>query len=329
MTFQSPARLVLLLVIPLVVAGYVASRRRGARRAANLAAEGLAVADVGRRLGWRRHLPFALTALALAALAVGMARPAATVKTPRRQGTVVLAVDVSNSMGATDVKPSRLEAAKSAARAFVNKQPAGVRIAVVAFGDGAVPVQAFTTSHSDLVKAIDRLSVGGGTSMGKALLTSLDTIAGKTLTIDPQALASDSGQVDVGYYGGAVIVLLSDGEETSQPDPVAMAGVASVAGVHIHAIGVGTTQGTTIQVGGFSVATALDSDLLQKVAGVTNGTYHAASDATGLASVARGIDLRFKIVAQHIEITALFAIAAALLLVAGGLLSILWFGRVV
>src|SRR5438105_7293131 len=145
MTFQSPGRLGFLLLVPLVIAGYVAARRRRAQRTAALTAQGLAVAEVGRRLGWRRHLPFALIALALAGLAVGLARPAATVKTPRRQGTVVLAIDVSNSMGATDVTPSRLEAAKAAARAFVAKQPTGVRMAVVAFGDGAVPVQIFTT----------------------------------------------------------------------------------------------------------------------------------------------------------------------------------------
>src|SRR5205085_11960679 len=107
--------------------------------------------------------------------------------------------------------------------------------------------------------------VGGGTSMGKGLHASLEAIAGKPLTIDPEQLASDSGQVDVGYYGGSTIVVFSDGEETSEPDPVAMAGVASVAGVRVDTIGVGTAAGTTVDVGGFSVATALDSGLLRQV----------------------------------------------------------------
>lgn len=328
MTFQSPARLVFVLVVPLVVSAYVIAGRRRADRAASLASQGLAAADVGRPLGWRRHLPFAGVAVALGALAVAVARPAATISTLRRQGTVVVAIDVSNSMRATDVKPSRLAAAKAAARAFVKKQPSGVRVAVVAFGDGAVRVQSLTSTHGDAVKAIDRLTVGGGTSLGKGLLTSLETIAGKALTIDPQALASDSGEVHVGYYGGTSIVLLSDGEETSEPDPVAMANVASAAGVRIHTIGVGTEAGTTIKVRGFTVATALDKDLLQKVASVSNGSYHAAGDAAGLSSVASDIDLRFKTVAEHVEVTALFVIGALVLLVAASCLSLLWFGRV-
>ena len=124
-------------------------------------------------------------------------------------------------------------------------------------------------------------------------------------------------------------MLLSDGEKTSRPDPVALAGVASVAGVHVHTIGIGTAAGTTVQIGGFSVATALDSDLLKKVASVTDGSYHQADDAAGLTAISKTIDLQFKVVTQHTEITGLFAAAAALLLVAGALLSVLWFGRVV
>ena len=253
----------------------------------------------------------------------------ATVSLPRREATVVLAIDVSNSMAATDVKPSRIEAAKAAAGAFVRRQPPAVRIGVVAFGPGAVIVQTPTLAHGDALKAVERLSLGGGTSVGQGLLTSLDAIAGKTLTIDVAALSSDSGKVDVGYYGASTIVLFSDGEETSGPDPVALAGVASVAGVHVQTIGIGTAAGTTVQINGFSVATALDSDLLQKVASVTDGSYHQANDAAGLTAISKTIDLRFKVVTEHTEITAAFAAAAVLLLAAGALLSVLWFGRVV
>ena len=124
------------MLVPVVVAAYVSSRRRRARRAAALAAQGLVTTDVGRRLRWRRHVPFALFAAALAVLVVALARPMATVKTPRREATVILAIDVSNSMAATDVKPTRIEAAKTAAGAFVRQQPPAVRIGVVAFGDG-------------------------------------------------------------------------------------------------------------------------------------------------------------------------------------------------
>jgi Ca-activated chloride channel family protein len=329
MTFGSPWMLAGLVLIPALVAAYVRSRRQRTRRAAALAAQGLIVRGLGRRLRLRRHLPFALFAAALALLVVALARPMATVQTPRREATVIVAVDVSNSMAAADVKPSRIEAAETAATAFVRQQPAGVRIGVVAFGQSAVIVQPPTFTHGDALKAIDRLSLGGGTSLGQGLLTSLDAIAGKTLTINESALSSDSGRVDIGYYGGATIVLLSDGEVTSPPDPVAMARLASVAGVRVQTVGVGTAAGTTVQIDGFTVATALDSDLLKSVAAVTNGSYYQASDAAGLTAISKTINLHFKIVTQHTEVTGIFAAAAALLLVAGALLSVLWFGRVV
>jgi Ca-activated chloride channel homolog len=242
---------------------------------------------------------------------------------------VILALDVSNSMKADDVKPSRMDAAKAAARAFVDRQPREVRVGVVAFGDGAVAVQAPTNTHADALRAIDRLTSEGGTSMGQALITSLGAIAGRPLTVDLEAVASDSAEVDIGYFGSASIVLFSDGEETSQPDPVAVAEVASVAGVRVHTIGVGTPEGAVVQVDGFSVATALDRKLLEEVASVTDGSYHEAGDAAGLAEISETIDLRFKLVSEHTEVSGLFAAGGAVLLVVGALLSILWFGRVV
>jgi Ca-activated chloride channel homolog len=242
---------------------------------------------------------------------------------------VILAMDVSNSMRADDVKPSRLEAAKAAARAFVERQPPAVRIGVVAFGDGAVVVQAPTNGHVDVVKAIDRLTTQGGTSVGQALVASLSAIAGKPVVIDPEALASDSAQVDIGYFGSATVVVFSDGEETGRPDPVDMAEVASVAGVRVHTVGVGTVQGTVLEVDGFSVATALDRELLDEVATTTDGTYHEGGDAEGLAEISKTIDLRFKMVADHTEVTGLFSAVGAVLLMVGAVLSVLWFGRVV
>ena len=329
MTFRSPWMLGLLLLVPALVAAYVSSRRRRARRAAQLAEQGLVTASSTARLGARRHVPFGLFAAALTLLLIGVARPMTTVKTPRQEGTVILALDVSNSMKADDVTPTRIEAAKEAARAFVERQPPAVRIGVVAFGDGAVVVQTPTNAHADVLGAIDRLTPEGGTSLGQALVTSLTAIAGKPVTIDPEALASDSAQVDIGYFGSATVVLLSDGEETSRPDPVSVAEVASVAGVRVHTIGVGTPAGTVVQVDGFSVATALDRELLEEVAAVTDGTYHEGDDAEGLKAISESIDLRFKLVSEHTEVTGLFSAAGIALLMAGALLSVLWFGRVV
>ncbi len=329
MTFHSPWMLGLLVVIPAIVAGYGWTQRRRTRRSAALAEQGLVTTAVPRRTRIRRHVPFGLFAAALTLLVVGTARPMATVKTPRREGTVILAIDVSNSMKADDVKPTRIDGAKAAARAFVDRQPPAVRIGVVAFGDGAVIVQTPTNAHADVDKAIERLTPEGGTSLGQALVTSLNAIAGKPVTIDPQALASDAGSVDVGYYGSASVVLLSDGEETSRPDPVTVAEVLSSAGVRVHTIGVGTEEGTVVQLNGFSVATALNSDLLKQVASLTDGAYHEAGDAAGLSAISKTIDLHFKVVSQHTEITGLFSAAGAVLLLAGALLSVLWFGRVV
>ena len=265
MTFGAPWVLVLLLAIPALVAAYVRARRRRARRAAALSEQGLVVAAASQsRMRVRRHVPFALFALALTLLVVGMAQPMSTVKTPRREGTVILAIDVSNSMRADDVQPTRMEAAKAAARAFVERQPPAVRVGVVAFGDGAVVVQTPTNAHADVIRAIDRLSSEGGTSLGQGLVTALSAIAGKPVNIDFAGAGQRLGRGRHRLLRIAPSVLLfSDGEETSRPDPVAVAQVASVAGVRVHTIGIGTPAGAVVQVDGFSVATALDSELLR------------------------------------------------------------------
>ena len=327
MTLGSPEWLLSLLVVPVAVAAYLSSRRRRAQRMAALATQGLGATPSGHGGGWRRHLPFALLALALALLAIAAAKPMASVVTPRRQATVILAMDVSNSMAAKDVKPTRMEAAKVAASAFVREQPSGVRIGVVAFGLTAVIVQPTTSDHAAVLGAIKRLSVGGGTSLATGILTSLDALAGKTLKVNTAALNEDnSGAVNIGYYGGATIVLFSDGEDTSQTDPLTIARLASVAGVRIQAIGVGTVAGAAVQIGEFSVATALDPQTLQDVAKVTNGAYHQADDQAALRDVSKTIDLHFTTVTQYTQISAVFAAAAALLIAVGALLSVLWFG---
>jgi Ca-activated chloride channel family protein len=330
MTFGSGLWLLCFLLLPLVVAGYVRSRRRRRRRSAALAAQGLVATDPGRRRGWRVHLPFALFLAALALLVVAIARPMAAIKTPRRTATVILAIDVSNSMAATDVKPSRFAAAKSAASTFVRDQPSTVRIGLVAFGPTAVIVQRPTSTHTEVLQAIKGLSLGGGTSLGVGILTALDAIAGKTLKVNTASLGEDnSGAVNIGYYGGATIVLISDGEDTSQIDPVTMARLASTAGVRIQTIGVGTAAGTTVQIDGFSVATALDSANLQSVATTTNGSYHAVNDQQAVADVSKTIDLHFSVFTQYTQISALFTIAALLLLAIGALISVRWFGRLI
>ena len=329
MTFATPEWLWTLVAVPAAVAVYVAARRRRTRRSEALAAQGLLITGPGRRQGWRRNLPFTLFAAALALLALAAARPMATVKTPRLTSTVILAMDISNSMGAKDVKPSRIGAAKLAARDFVHDQPSSVKIGVVAFGPSALIVQRPTFDHPAVVQSINDLSLGGGTSLATGILTSLDALAGKSLKVNVKALNEDnSNEVNIGYYGGATIVLISDGEDTSQTNPVTMARLASSAGVRIQTIGVGTVAGTTVQIGGFSVATALDPQTLEDVAKVANGAYHQVDDRAAVRDISQTIDLHFTVVNEYIQISAIFAVAAMLLLVVGALLSVLWFGRV-
>jgi Ca-activated chloride channel family protein len=329
MTFATPEWFLALLVVPAAVAFYVAARHRRVRRSAELAAQGLLARGPGGRQDWRRNLPFTLFALALALLAVAAARPMATVKTPRLQSTVILAMDVSNSMGAKDVKPSRIGAAKLAARDFVRDQPSSVKIGVVAFGPNAVIVQTPSFDHPTVLRAINDLSLGGGTSLATGILTSLDALAGKTLKVNLKALNQDNSKaINIGYFGGATIVLISDGEDTSQIKPATMARLASSAGVRIQTIGVGTAAGTTVQIDGFSVATALQPQTLEDVAKVTNGTYHQVADRAAVQAVSRTINLHFTVVSEYTQITAIFVVAAMVLLVVGALLSVLWFGRV-
>jgi len=331
MSLGSPWMLLWLAVVPLLVLAYVRLVvRRRSRRAERLASEGLVATPTSRRgLRWRRHVPFALFASAIVLVCVGLARPSMSFALPQREGTVILAFDVSNSMRADDLEPTRMAAAKAAATAFVERQPSTIKIGVVAFGDSALTVLRPTNDQEEAVAAIRRLSPGGGTSLGQGLFTSLSTIAGKPLQLDESALESDAGEVDIGFFGSSAIVLLSDGENTSRPDPLRLAEVASSAGVPVHAIGVGTPEGTVVEVDGFNVATALDEDLLTEIADVTNGSYNRAGDTATLGRVYESIDLELKQVDEEREVTALFAAAGALLLAIGSLLSIAWFGRVI
>lgn len=317
MTFSYPFMLVVaLLVTAAAVVAYVALQRR---RTAALASTGL----VARRPV--RHLPYVLFLLALPVLLVGGARPEASVKVPRASGTVMLVVDASNSMTATDLEPSRLGAARRAASDFVKVQPDSVDIGVVVFGQQALNTQVPTDNHDEAIAAINRLKSGGGTSLGQAILAALSVIVGKPVAL-PEG---DTPPADLGYWRSATIVLLSDGENTGGPDAEAAALLASDAGVRIETVGIGTERGTTIEVDGFELATALNADVLTMIADATGGSYHAAGDAESLRAATRSIDLRITLQDKIVELTAVFAIAGIVLLVIGALLSIRWYGRVV
>jgi Ca-activated chloride channel homolog len=327
MSLTWPWMLLSLVAVPLLVLAYRAQLRRREQRRNELAR--IALVTVGPAVRDRlRHVPAVLLLGALTLLLVSLARPTATVAEPRREGTVVLAFDVSTSMAAKDVSPTRLDAAKAAARSFVARQPASIRLGVVAFGDSAVVSQQPTDNRGQVLAAIDRLSPQGGTALGRGIASALGAIAGKPLRLDEGAQDGPDG-ADIGYYRSAAVVLLSDGENTTRPDPLELADLASSAGVRIYPIGVGSPQGTVLEVDGFQISTALDEATLKQIAKTTDGTYYSASDTASLAKVYDSVDLAWTTRSARHEVTSWFAAAAALLLLVGVGLSIVRTGSVV
>jgi Ca-activated chloride channel family protein len=334
MSFIWPSMLFSLLLVPLFGAGYIGLVKRRQEKTANLGMMGLLQTGAGQKLGRRKHLPFVLFLAAISLLLVGFARPELPVDLPRVEGTVILAFDVSNSMIADDLEPNRMEAAKAAARNFIENQPPTVQVGIVAFSNGGLIVQQPTNITADLLAAVDRLSPQGATSLGQGIFTSLNAIAGEPIEIDEAALESEDLQsgdlqdVDIGYYGSAVIVMLSDGEDTTGIDPLQMAQLAANGGVRIFPIGIGSTAGTVVEIDGFSVATVLDEAILQEIAGLTSGTYFYADDEADLEEIYDSIDLQLTIRGEKMEVTSIIAGIGLLLFLAGGGLSMVWFGRV-
>ncbi|MGO4597429.1 VWA domain-containing protein [Terrabacter sp. 2RAF25] len=327
MTLTWPWALAGLLVVPVLVLGYRRVLRVQEQRRVALAEQGLFMP--APRRGWWRHVGPALLIGALTVLVLSLTRPVASFAEPHREGTVVLAFDVSNSMAATDVKPSRLEAAKAAARGFVEKQPSSVRIAVVAFGGTALVTQRPTDDRTAVLAAVARLKPSGETSLADGVLTGLSAIVGKPVKAPGDAEAGTTDETAIGFHGGTAIVLLTDGENTASADPVKAAELASAAGVKVEPIGLGTPEGTVIQVDGFSVATALDETSLQQIAQTTGGTYRRATDAASLAAVYDAIELQWTMRTVPHEVTSWVAAFAALLLLGGATVSVLRQGRVI
>jgi Ca-activated chloride channel homolog len=327
MSFGSPVMLFSLMLAPALAAAYFMLIWGRGARAAELGSMGMAQTGSGRRPGWRRHAPPAIFLGAISFLLLGLARPEVN-GLPHREGTVILAFDVSGSMKAGDLKPTRLDAAKQAAAAFIDAQPSSIKIGVVAFGNGGLVVQQPTNVKADLKAAIERLSPGGGTSLGEGIMTSLGAIAGKPVVLSQAALDGDLTSVDIGYFGSAVIVLLSDGENLSGFDPLNAAQVAGNAGVRVFTIGVGSADGTTVDIDGYRVATSLNEPLLKEMATRTSATYFAAQDAATLVKIYGTIDLKLTTKGDPTEVTSLAAGLAIVFLVVGGSLTMLWFGRV-
>jgi Ca-activated chloride channel homolog len=317
MTLDSPALLAvgLLVAAALGWAAVVVSRRR----AVALAAAGVAGSGRGRQAGvW-------LTIAGIAVLAIAVAGPAASLPVPRASGTVILAMDVSTSMTAKDVAPNRLAAAQRAARSFIAAQPSTIDIGVVAFEEGALITDRPTGDHAQAQAAIGQLKASGGTSLGSAIIAALSAITGKAIS------AGRNGTVPgIGYWPSATIVVFSDGQDEGPASATASAtAVAEKAGVRIDAVGVGTTAGTTVDVDGYHLFTALDAGVLKSIARTTRGSYYAVSDASQLDRIASTIKLRLTVTRQRLPLAGAFIALALVLIAAGSVLTVFRSGRVI
>jgi Ca-activated chloride channel family protein len=333
--------LISLLSLPVFVLLYLRLQQRRRRIAAQYGSLGLMQQAGGRTIGLRRHVPSALFLLGLTILAFGLARPQAVVNVPRLEGTVVLAFDVSGSMAADDVKPTRMEAAKTAARDFVQHQPPSVQIGVIAFSDSGFSVQAPTNDQDLILAAIDRLTPQRGTSLANGILISLKAIAESLNGGPPLSVAGEPSRysnltpaptltptpVPHGTYIPAIMVLLTDGENNESPDPLAAAQTAADRGVRIYTVGMGSPTGTTLHVNGFTVHTQLDEAMLQQIAQISGGVYYNAESEQDLRKVYEDLDTQLVVKPEKMEITSIFAGVSILVWLIAGMFSLLWFGR--
>ena len=343
MSFFWPSLLWLLLLLPLLVWLYfwVLSRKR--KTTVRVASIGVAKLALGAGPGWRRHVPPLLLLAAVATLLVAIARPTATLTLPMAERTIMLAMDVSGSMRAEDVKPNRLVASQEAAKAFVNNLPREVQVGVVAFAGTAAVVQAPTQSRDDVIKAIDRFQLQRGTATGSGIILSLATLfpddgieiqhitgqrnfPGKE--IGGKKAAPAKAAVAPGSYNSAAIIMLTDGQRTTGPDPLDAAKMAADHGIRVYTVGVGTTTGETIGFEGWSMRVRLDEETLKNISLLTHGEYFYAGTAEDLKKVYESLSSRMVVERKETEVTSLFAALGALLSVLAAALSLWWFGRV-
>lgn len=346
MTFLWPEMLWLLLIVPVLSAGYFYLLRRKQERALRYASLSMVKEAIGAGQRFRRHIPPLLFLIALIVMIVAIARPAAVVTLPSQHQTIILAMDVSGSMRAVDVEPNRISAAQAAAKAFVAEQPSNVLIGVVSFAATAAVVQVPTRNREDILAAIDRFQLQRGTAIGSGIIVALATIfpeagidvssliygrnTSRGMPLD-QASKADKPEfkpVPPGSYGSAAIILLTDGQRTTGPDSIEAARMAADRGVRVFTVGFGTASGETLGFEGWSMRVRLDEATLKEIANITRGQYFYAGTAKDLKKVYDSLNSRIYLEKKDMEITALFAAAAAITALVSALLSLLWFNRI-
>jgi len=349
MTFLWPTFLWSLLALPLVVLLYFWLLARRKATALHYPSLGLVRAALGPGNRWRRHIPPLLFLLALAALLLATARPLAVLTLPSRQQTIILAMDVSGSMRASDVAPDRITAAQNAAKAFIADLPRHVRVGIVAFAGSAQIAQQPTQNRNDLNTAIDSFQLQRGTATGNGIMLSLAALfpdAGidmaalaiaprrgmRAQSMDDVTRRQDDGAqpftpVAPGSYNAAAIIMLTDGQRTTGVDPLDAAQWAADRGVRVYTVGVGTTAGETIDFQGWSMRVRLDEDTLKAVAQRTQAEYFHAATAEDLNTVYQTLSSQITTEKKETEISALLALLGAALMLTAASLSLWWFGR--
>jgi Ca-activated chloride channel family protein len=357
MHFIWPEVLWLLLLIPLLVVGYIWALRRKRTVAVHYPSLDLIRPALGPGHRIRRHIPPALLLCAFSLVLLGAARPSARVTLPADYLTLVMAMDVSRSMLAEDVPPSRIVAAQQAAKSFLQELPTHVRVAVVSFAGNAQLVQGVTDQKDALLAAIDSFQLQRGTATGSGLLVALNTLLPesaidletmlygaefKSGILSPQGGATAGRSLDqrsapeasevakpapVGSYTAGAVILLSDGRRTTGPDPVEVAKWAASKGVRVYTVAFGTPNGFIPGLEGFSFYARVDEEALQKVAETTGAEFFRATNATDLASIYQHLSSKFTLERRDTEITALLAAAAAILVLLALGLSMRWYRR--
>jgi Ca-activated chloride channel homolog len=346
MTFIWPEMLWILTAVPALVAAYVFLLRRKKKSMLRYTNLSLVKEAMGAGRRFRRHIPPLIFLLAMTVLIFAMARPSAVVTLPTQHETVILAMDTSGSMRATDIEPSRIAAAQTAAKSFVADQPRRTRIAVVTFAGTAAVAQAPTDNREEILAAIDRFQLQRATAIGSGILVSLkvifpdvefdlrssnprnDSARGAPLDQPHEPKKPVFKPVPAGSYESAVIILLTDGQSNVGPDPIESSRMAAERGVRIYTVGFGTTEGKSLQFEGWSMRVRLNEEALKKIAELTQGEYFYAGSAADLKKVYQTLSARLVFETRETEITALFSAAAALLALLAALLSFLWTNRI-
>ena len=340
MTFIWPALLVTVLLVPLgVLAGRAIDARRRGRVEALTGTRPGSTTTTSTTTARPSRTPLdrvaaGLVVAAFVVFAIALARPVATVAVPRLEGTLMLTFDVSGSMAATDVEPSRMEVAKALANALVEQRPSGVVIGVVAFSNGGMAVQAPTDDPVAVTAAIARMTPTEGTSLGAGIVEAVEAIVASRADTPASYYSDRSAEpseppdaVEAGSDAATIMVLFTDGENTDDADPAEAAQVAADHGIRIVTVGIGTTEGQALDLDGFSVLSRLDEATLQRIADVSEGAYVAAAEADPAADVYAELERRLVARSETQELTALVAALGLLLLSGGVALSLARTGR--